>query len=329
MLKRISDQVAETSNYLRESGLELLSSLKATFESLTDSASSVLDSAADIQAEAIDWIRQKWEGSSAPSGNAATQEDITRLARGIAPVVWLLGKTGAGKSSIIASLTGATHAEVGDGFRPCTLRTKIYDLPQDAPLVRFLDTRGLEEPGYDPEEDINFCRSRAHLVIVVMKAADASQAGVLSTIQKIRKAQPTWPVIVVQTGLHNVYPRGGDHPVDYAFDAQGCPRADSNVPRQLVTLLNHQRMLFNGLKGPKPYFVPIDFTPADEGFNKTDYGKEALVEAILLAAPKSIQRVMQTKLKQEKAGASDESVREAYTALLAAAFTSAKAGSSP
>jgi len=36
------------------------------------------------------------------------------------PLLWLFGKTGSGKSSIIRMLTGATEAEIGNGFRPQT-----------------------------------------------------------------------------------------------------------------------------------------------------------------------------------------------------------------
>jgi 50S ribosomal subunit-associated GTPase HflX len=59
------------------------------------------------------------------------------------PVVWLIGKTQSGKTSIIRALTGSPLAEIGNGFRPCTATTRLYDFPADAPLVRFLDTRGL------------------------------------------------------------------------------------------------------------------------------------------------------------------------------------------
>lgn len=326
LLNRISDQVAEAGTYIKKKGTELLSTLKEGIDGITGGASSVLDSASETSTEALDWIRRKWDGPALTAGTTPSQEDIVRLAQGIAPVVWLLGKTGAGKSSIVAALTGASHAEVGSGFRPCTLKTHFYDLPEQMPLVRFLDTRGLEEPGYDPTEDIQFCQSQAHLIIAVIKAADASQDGVLATLEKIRKSQPDWPIIVVQTGLHDVYRKGADHPETYAFDADGLALPDANVPRQLVTLLNYQRNLFKKLKGSKLHFVPVDFTPADEGFQQTEYGKKALVAAILVAAPESIKRMMRTKIKQEKSGASDEEIRVAYSALLAAALASAKRG---
>src|SRR5262245_24885512 len=71
------------------------------------------------------------------------------------PVIWLLGKTQSGKTSIIKFLTGADEAEIGRGFKPCTRFSREYRFPTDeAPLLIFQDTRGLEEPGYDATEDI-------------------------------------------------------------------------------------------------------------------------------------------------------------------------------
>src|SRR5881227_996167 len=71
------------------------------------------------------------------------------------PVFWLLGKTQTGKTTLIKYLTGADQAEIGKGFRPCTRYSRLYEFPTaEAPLLRFLDTRGVDEPGYDPTEDL-------------------------------------------------------------------------------------------------------------------------------------------------------------------------------
>ena len=68
------------------------------------------------------------------------------------PQLWLLGKTGSGKTSIIRYLTGATRAEIGSGFKPQTEFAQQYNFPDDdVPLVRFLDTQGLGEAHYDPQ----------------------------------------------------------------------------------------------------------------------------------------------------------------------------------
>lgn len=91
-------------------------------------------------------------------GSGAVTEDARKRAQAIAPVVWLLGKTGAGKTAIVAALTGDPRAEVGEGFEPCTRTAAFYDVPPEAPLLRFLDARGLGEADYDPAMDIALVR---------------------------------------------------------------------------------------------------------------------------------------------------------------------------
>ncbi len=86
------------------------------------------------------------------------------------PVLWLLGKTQSGKTSIIRALTGSEAAEIGNGFQSCTRHSRFYDFPVIAPVIRFLDTRGIGEVSYDPAEDMQYCESQAHLLIAVMKA---------------------------------------------------------------------------------------------------------------------------------------------------------------
>src|SRR5262249_38958924 len=92
------------------------------------------------------------------------------------PVFWLFGKTQSGKTSVIKYLTGADQAEIGQGFRPCTRFSRRYDFPTgEAPLIGFLDTRGLDEPGYDPAEDLARFDAEAHVVLVTVKALDHAQ----------------------------------------------------------------------------------------------------------------------------------------------------------
>ena len=100
------------------------------------------------------------------------------------PVFWLFGKTQSGKTSIIKYLTGADEAEIGQGFRPCTRFSQPYQFPTaEAPLLTFLDTRGLDEPGYDPAEDLAQFNTQAHVVIVTVKALDHAQENVLRHLQ--------------------------------------------------------------------------------------------------------------------------------------------------
>ena len=124
------------------------------------------------------------------------------------PVFWLFGKTQSGKTTLIKYLTGATDAEVGEGFRPCTRFSRDYEFPTaQSPILSFLDTRGLDEPGYDPAEDLARFRDRAHVVLVTVKAMDHAQENVLKHLRAVRRDQPHRPVVLVLTCLHEAYPQ--------------------------------------------------------------------------------------------------------------------------
>ena len=94
-----------------------------------------------------------------PQAIATPDEKVAALASKAAPVIWLIGKVQSGKTSIVRALTEATAAEVGQGYKPCTRTAALFDFPPDAPVIRFLDTRGLGEKGYDPAEDIGIHES--------------------------------------------------------------------------------------------------------------------------------------------------------------------------
>ena len=158
--------------------------------------------------------------------NSDTQAPIADKARGFAPVVWLLGKVQSGKTSIIRELTQAGSAEIGSGFRACTRTARVFDFPSEAPIIRFLDTRGLGEVAYDPTEDIGFCEGRSHLILAVVKVLDLEQQAVLDVIRAAKKRHPEWPVVVAQTSLHEGYAPGQRHALPYPFGptpAAGVP----------------------------------------------------------------------------------------------------------
>ncbi len=161
--------------------------------------------------------------SSGRFGPSADQDNARKRAQAIAPVVWLLGKTGAGKTAIVSALTGDPYAAVGEGFEPCTRTAAFYDVPPEAPLLRFLDTRGLGEAGYDPAKDIAWCEGQSHLLLVVMQVADPVQQTVLDLVRAARRRHPDWPVVAAQTGLHRLYPIGRAHPMPYPY--RGGPGA--------------------------------------------------------------------------------------------------------
>lgn len=215
-----------------------------------------------------------------PKVDAPSLEQSLREAREKipVPVIWLIGKTQAGKTSIIRSMTGSEAAEIGNGFQPCTRQSRFYDFPEDMPVVRFLDTRGLGEVAYDPTDDIHYCESKAHLLIAVMKVADINQQAVFEVMHTVRRRHPEWPLLVVQTGLHECYPAGAQHICPWPYDQ--VPLSDS-VPVDLKRALYAQRNALGQLPGHAPVsWVAVDLTLPDDGFEPSDYGLEALWQAI-------------------------------------------------
>ena len=206
------------------------------------------------------------------------------------PVIWLLGKTQAGKTSIVRTLTGSSEAEIGNGFQPCTRTARLYDYPTSMASVRFLDTRGLGEQAYDPSEDIAFCEGQSHLVLAVMKVADPAQQPVYEVLRKVRKRHPGWPVLIAQTGLHELYVGQRDHPERYPFDNRGMARPPA-ISIDLARMLQAQREALGELPGDGAVrWVPIDFTLPEDGFTPPDYGLPALWSAIENVTEHELQR---------------------------------------
>lgn len=206
------------------------------------------------------------------------------------PVLWLLGKTQSGKTSIIRALTGSSDAEIGNGFQPCTRTARFYDFPADAPLVRFLDTRGLGEVAYDPQEDIAFCEAQAHLVMAVVRVSDANPSPIWEVLRAVRRRHPDWPVVLVQTCLHQVCPADWEHPTPYPFSAP----LDELPNDDLKRALQHQRESLGRLPGQgKVFWRAVDFTPLEDGFADQEYGLDALWQAVDTASAFGLQQQLQ------------------------------------
>src|SRR3974390_831677 len=126
---------------------------------------------------------------SSKAKDAELQAQLEKLRERIpVPVFWLFGKTQSGKTSVIKFLTGAEEAEIGQGFRPCTRFSRQYEFPTpEAPLLTFLDTRGMDEPGYDATEDIARFNELAHVVVVTVKVLDHALENLLANLRKIRE----------------------------------------------------------------------------------------------------------------------------------------------
>jgi uncharacterized protein (DUF697 family)/predicted GTPase len=232
-------------------------------------------------------IAEAWARIVERGETEAASDAVAEKAAAEAPVIWLIGKVQSGKSSVVQAITGATEAEVGSGFRPCTRTARIFDFPAEAPVLRFLDTRGLGEVGYDPREDLRISEGQAHLLLVVARAMDHQQQAVLDAVAEVRRRRPDWPVVVAQTCLHDAYRPGDGHAMPYPFATPGA--LPQEVPEALARSLAHQRSLFGAIPGAGPVlFVPIDFTQPDDGFEPRLYGLEALLAAIGEVAPHSI-----------------------------------------
>jgi uncharacterized protein (DUF697 family)/uncharacterized tellurite resistance protein B-like protein len=127
------------------------------------------------------------------------------------PVVWLLGKTGAGKTSLIRSMTGATVAEIGNGFEPCTRTASAYDFPADLPVMRFLDTRGLGEAHYDPTDDLAVCQSASHVVLVLARLDDPVQGAVAETLADLKRRNANLELLVLHTAAGRLDDKEAKH----------------------------------------------------------------------------------------------------------------------
>ena len=218
--------------------------------------------------------------------DAALHGALARLRQGASPpVIWLFGKVQSGKTSIVRALTGAERAQIGDGFRPCTRTAARYEFPNaDFPLAVFLDTRGVGEAGYDPQEDLATLQAQAHLILVVVKARDMALEQMLVSLKQLLRANPSWPVVVAQTTLHEGYPANWrDHLTPYPFAGQSIPET---VPADLARAMQLQRQKFAGL--PVKSFVPLDFTLPEDGFSEPLYGRETLLQAIAEAHPHAV-----------------------------------------
>ena len=172
------------------------------------------------------------------------------------PTLWLLGKTGAGKSSLIQALTGNSRIDIGNGFQPCTQTAQTYAYPQDKPLLRFLDTRGLAESGYDASEDIAACEHRSHALLIVMQADDPEQSLVLKALKQVKRSGRIQQFLVVHTGLGQL-----------------------NDPEQRHQAIAHNQAQVEAVMGHELPQVAVELVGDEEGEGRT-IGIEKLQNAL-------------------------------------------------
>jgi uncharacterized protein (DUF697 family) len=230
----------------------------------------------------LDRLKARWQRFVHPqSGQESALGELR--ANTPAPVFWMFGKTQSGKSSIIRSLTGADSAVIGNGFRPCTRTSRMFPFPDaEAPVLTFLDTRGLGEPGYDPKEDVEAFDKTAHLMIVTVRLRDFATGELRESLADIRKASRPRPVLLVLTCLHEAYPQE-QHPQPYPYVA---PDAG---PAEVLRLAALQKQDFDGLFDRA---VLVDLTKPEEGFDEPDYGGPELRAALLELLPNAYRETL-------------------------------------
>jgi uncharacterized protein (DUF697 family) len=204
------------------------------------------------------------------------------------PVFWLFGKTQSGKTTVVRYLTGATDAEIGSGFQPCTRFSRKYDFPNsEAQLLEFLDTRGVDEPGYDPTEDLRQFNDAAHVVIVTVKAVDHAQENVINHLKVIREARPERPVLLLLTCLHEAYPQQQHPPYPFRAYRGDEPIILPDAPAMLTDLMRSLELQRRRFEGLVDSVLPIDITRPEEGYDQPEYGGPALRATLTDLLPKA------------------------------------------
>jgi uncharacterized protein (DUF697 family) len=258
---------------------------------------------------------------------AQLREHLERLRPKLpVPVLWLFGRTQSGKTSIVKYLTGAERAAIGKGYEPCTRFSSRYQFPSvEAPIVSFLDTRGLDEPGYDPAEDLDRFGAEAHVVIVTVKVMDHGQENVIQNLRKLRQQNHTRPVLLVLTCLHEAYPQQ-QHLSPYPFgNGVESIATDHRVPENLRRSIAEQRARFAGLYDR---IVAVDLTPAEEGFHEPEYGGETLRAALLDLLPGALRQTLLT-LKEAMRDLQDLFEQQALPYVIGYSTLAATAGTIP
>lgn len=167
-----------------------------SWASFKNSVSEGVNSLNDL--DASKWVSKVFEASERDVSESLELLRVERI-----PTIWLLGKTGAGKSSFTKNLTGYAHIPIGMGFMPCTQTMDEYLFPETEPLLKVLDTRGLGEAGYDFSEDVKIASEISDLIVVVAKLDEPNQSDVLAALKGAEKFGVSDNLVVLHTGESN------------------------------------------------------------------------------------------------------------------------------
>ena len=199
----------------------------------------------------------------------------------------MLGKTGSGKTSIIRYITGSDDAEIGSGYRPETKHSREYCFPDDEDtLVRFLDTPGLGEAGYDATGDLQSFGRKSDLIILTVRLTDQSTESLLRSVQTVRKSNPQRPVVLVITAIPDACP-GTTEFDPHLLDDLGKDTLPEPIRRPLRAQLDRFAGLYD-------HAVAVDLTRPEDGFEPADLGGDRLFEVIMDSMPAAMRLTMTT-----------------------------------
>lgn len=276
---------------------------------------------------------RSWLGS-APTSSPEYEKEIEQLRRKTPiPAIWLFGKTGSGKSSIVHYLTGAEAATIGEGYRPETKTSRRFDFPDSVePLLTFIDTRGLGEAAYDPQADIERFASSTQLMVIAVRVTDHALEKIIEPLRRIRKASPQRPVLLVLTCLHEATgtldlsqgPDPFNETESLPADESPASLAASAVPVRLQTLINEKVKQFDGLHD---LVIPVDLTKSADGFADPNFGGQRLKQAVLEYLPHAYRQALLT-LNEPEGGESYRQKRARWQVLASSALA-ATAGAVP
>lgn len=188
-----------------------------------------------------DGVSALWASGKGPSHNPAPSD------RSI-PVLWLLGKTGAGKSSLVQAMTGMGAVEIGNGFVPCTRTADAYDFPAGDPVLRFLDTRGLGEAGYRPDADLASNGDASQMILVLSRLDDPVQGNVAEALAKVVRKKTDLPVVVLHSAADKVPDPAERRRIRPANQSLFEKAAKRDIPWLELDLLTPSRADLQGLK---------------------------------------------------------------------------------
>jgi len=205
----------------------------------------------------------------------------------------LIGKSQAGKSSIVRALTGVSAQIIGQGFKPHTQHTQQYNYPSDElPLLIFTDTVGLGDINQNTEtiieELINNWQQenqRGRIIILTIKINDFATNSLQQILKKIKEIYPKIPCLLALTCLHEIYPpHQKSHPI--------YPPNFTEINQAL----NYFQETFKGLYDD---LILLDFTLEEDGFEPEFYGLELLRNQLTQLLPTAEARTIYELLDQE------------------------------